>query len=93
VNSWYSWFDHTDLDTVLKNWNKKVLLLTGVATDYCVWQTAIDAQNFWYRPILLSDAIRGVAPDTTEAMVNKLSNLWIQIITKEKLIDLLTVNK
>ena len=93
VNSGYSWFDHTNLDEVLKNWNKKVLLLSGVATDYCVWQTAIDAKNLWYRPILLSEAIRGVAPETTETMIKKLWNLWIQIITKEQLIDLLNTNK
>ena len=89
VNSWYSWFDHTNLDEILKKWNKKVLLLSGVATDYCVWQTAIDAKNLWYNPVLISDAIRGVAPETTESMLNKLSTLWIQVITKEELLKLL----
>ena len=92
VSSCYSWFDHTNLDEILKNWNKKVLLLSGVATDYCVWQTAIDAKNLWYNPIVLSDAVRWVAPETTENMLKRLSDLWIQIITKEKLLKLLKLN-
>ena len=89
VSSWYSWFDHTNLDEILKKWNKKVLLLSGVATDYCVWQTAIDAKNLWYEPILLAGAVRGVAPETTVDMVSKLKSLWIQIMTKEGLLKLL----
>jgi len=90
VNSWYSAFDNTELDELLKSKGISNLLLTWVATDYCVWQSALDAKNLWYNPVLISDAIRGVAPETTENMLNKLSDLWIQIITKEKLIDLLT---
>jgi len=92
VNSWYSWFDHTKLDEILKRWNKKVLLLSGVATDYCVWQTAIDAKNLWYNPIILSDAVRWVAAETTENMLKRLSDLWIQIITKDKLLKLLKLD-
>ena len=89
VSSWYSAFDRTVLDKLLKSRNIKKLILTWVATDYCVWQSAIDAKNFWYEPIIISDAVRWVSPDTTSEMIDKLSGLWIQIITKEKLIDLL----
>lgn len=89
VNSWYSAFDHTKLDELLKSIDVKKLVLTWVATDYCVWQTAIDAKNLWYGSIVVSDAVRGVAPDTTSDMVEKLSNLWIQIMTKDELLRLL----
>lgn len=90
VSSGYSAFDHTKLDKLLKGANIKKLILTWVATDYCVWQSAIDALNLWYDPIVVSDAVKGVSPDTTSEMVNKLSNLWVQIITKDELIKLLT---
>ena len=89
VSSWYSAFDRTVLDKLLKSRNIKKLILTWVATDYCVWQSAIDAKNLWYEPIIISDAVRWVSPDTTSEMIDKLSGLWIQIITKERLIDLL----
>lgn len=88
VNSWYSTFDHTNLDKLLKSENIKNLILTWVATDYCVWQSAIDAKNLWYKPIMISDAVRWVAPDTTSEMIKRLSNLWIQIMTKDELLEL-----
>lgn len=89
VNSWYSAFDHTKLDEILKKWWKKTLILTGVATDYCVWQTALDAKSLWYEPYIIHEAVRGVSPDTTEKMIEKLKNSWIRIITKNELIQLL----
>ena len=89
VNSWYSGFDHTNLDEVLKKWWKKVLLLTWVATDYCVWQTALDAKNLWYEPYIIKDAVRGVAPDTTQKMVEKLKKYGVSIITQNDLFQLL----
>ena len=92
VNSWYSAFDHTNLDELLKSQNIKKLILTWVATDYCVWQSAKDAKKLLYDPIIISDAVRGVAPDSTEKMVKELSELWIQIITKDELLKLLNVN-
>ena len=92
VNSWYSAFDHTNLDEILKSENIKKLILTWVATDYCVWQSAKDAKKLWYDPIIISDAVRGVAPDSTEKMIKELSELWIQIITKDALLNLLKAN-
>ena len=89
VNSWYSAFDNTKLDEILKKWWKKTLILSGVATDYCVWQTALDAKNLWYDLCIINEAVRWVAPDTTEKMIEKLKNSWIRIITKNELIQLL----
>ena len=92
VNSWYSAFDHTNLDELLKSQNIKKVILVWVATDYCVWQSAIDAKNLWYEPILISDAVRWVATNTTSEMINKLWKLWIPVITEEKLVVLLENN-
>ena len=92
VNSWYSAFDHTKLDELLKSQNIKKLILTWVATDYCVWQSAIDAMKLWFSPIIISDAVRGVAPNTTSDMVNKLLIKWVLIITKDELLKLLEAN-
>ena len=89
VNAWYSAFDHTKLDEILKKWWKKTLILSWVATDYCVWQTALDAKNLWYEPYVIREAVRGVARDTTEKMIEKLKNSWIRIITWDELFQLL----
>lgn len=89
VNSWYSAFDNTWLDKLLKSKHIQNLLLTWVATDYCVWQTALDAKNLWYNPFIISDAVRWVSPDTTKKMIEKFKNSWIKIITKNELFQLL----
>lgn len=89
VNSWYSAFDNTWLDKLLNSKNIHNLILTWVATDYCVWQSALDAKKLWYNPIIISDAVRWVSKDTTEEMVKKLKNYWVRIITKNELFELL----
>ena len=89
VNSWYSAFDNTWLDKVLKSNNIKNLLLTGVATDYCVWQTALDAKNLWFNPIIISEAVRWVAPETTDNMLEKFNIENIKVITISELKEIL----
>ena len=89
VNSWYSAFDNTWLDKVLKDNNIKNLLLTGVATDYCVWETALDAKNLWFNPIVISDAVRWVAQETTDDMLKKFEVERIKVLTLSQLKDLL----
>jgi len=88
----YSGFDRTSLDTELKQRGKENLILTGVATDYCVGQTALDAVNLGYQTYLLSEAVRGVAVDTTQAKLNELLQAGVQLITLNQLSDLLSKN-
>jgi nicotinamidase/pyrazinamidase len=49
-----------DLDELLKKRNITDLYICGLATDYCVKATALDAALFGYRTILLLDACRAV---------------------------------
>lgn len=39
----------------------------GLATDYCVKWTALDAVGLGYRVVVVEDAVRGVAGETVEA--------------------------
>ena len=52
----YSGFFDTNLDTILKRYNVKYLLTTGVATNNCVEATIRDAYYRGYFPILVADA-------------------------------------
>ena len=92
LSSGYSGFDETTLDQTLKEQQKKILLLSGVATDYCVGQTALDAKNLGYQPYLIQEAIRGVAPTTTEKMLNELERNDIKVITISELSKILSQN-
>ncbi len=56
----YSGFQGTELDDILKSKGIKRLFIGGLATDYCVKNTVLDALELGYETILLLDAIKGV---------------------------------
>lgn len=85
----YSWFDETNLDEELKKRWKKILLIWWVATDYCVWQTALDGQEKWYQVYLVNEAIRWVTQETTDAMVKLLQDNEVRFISSMELFTIL----
>lgn len=56
----YSGFEDTGLEAHLNRLNTRRLFIGGLATDYCVLNTALDALARHYRVYLLEDAIRAV---------------------------------
>lgn len=56
----YSGFDETELADKLKNQGVKRVFVGGLATDYCVKNTVLDARELSFEVVLLLDAIRGI---------------------------------
>lgn len=56
----YSGFGETDLKYELKRNGIKRVFVGGLATDYCVKNTVLDALDLGFKTILLKDAIRGI---------------------------------
>jgi len=56
----YSAFEGTGLDELLRRLGVHRLWIGGLATDYCVLHTVLDARRFGFEVLLLTDAIRGV---------------------------------
>lgn len=56
----YSAFDGTGLDAALRGAGVRRLFIGGVATDYCVRATALDARLLGYEVVLLRDAVRAI---------------------------------
>jgi len=56
----YSGFDNTELDSLLKSKNIERLFVGGLATDYCVKATVLDALSLGYKVFVLLDAIKAV---------------------------------
>ncbi len=54
----YSGFEHSDLTENLKG--KQRLFVTGIATDYCVKATVLDALKLGFEVTLVTDAVKPV---------------------------------
>lgn len=62
----YSGFRGTPLDVVLKTYNIKYLIFTGIATNVCVESTLRDAFFLDYWPILMVDGTNNAGPPFTQ---------------------------
>ncbi|BAT71490.1 nicotinamidase/pyrazinamidase [Thermosulfidibacter takaii ABI70S6] len=73
----YSGFQGTILDQLLKERGIKRLFICGLATDYCVYNTALGGLNLGYQVFVLLDAIKGVNinPDDSEKALERLYQL------------------
>ena len=56
----YSEFEKTNLELYLKRQGIRRVLVGGLATDYCVKQTVLDACRLGFETFLLLDASRGI---------------------------------
>jgi len=70
IDSYSGFFDNdrrhsTGLDALLKRHRVSRLLLAGVATDYCVLFTALDARRLGFQVVVVKDGCRavGLAPN------------------------------
>ena len=62
----YSGFRGTNLDVVLKTFEAKYLVFTGIATNVCVESTLRDGYFLDYWPILVSDGTNNAGPPITQ---------------------------
>lgn len=54
--------------------------IVGVALDYCVGETALDAAKLGYDVTVYRDSTRAVAPDTGQAMTNRLKMEGVRVV-------------
>jgi nicotinamidase/pyrazinamidase len=68
-----------DLTTWLRSYDVESVDVVGIATDYCVLQTALDAAQAGFHTRVLLDLTAGVAPDSTSAAVGQLQAAGVQL--------------
>jgi nicotinamidase-related amidase len=56
----YSGFQGTTLEERLRELGVQTLFVSGLATDYCVRQTVLDARQAGFQAVLLLDAVKGI---------------------------------
>ena len=72
---------------LLNTFSIKELFVGGLATDYCVKWSVLDALKFGFNVLLLADAIIGVVlkPKDSEAAIEEMVSLGAKKMTFEKL--------
>jgi nicotinamidase/pyrazinamidase len=62
----------TELDNLLRLGGIKKLIIYGLATDYCVKATVLDALGAGYQVELVLNLCRGVSPETTKSAIQEM---------------------
>jgi nicotinamidase/pyrazinamidase len=72
----------TEMNQILQKNGIKELIVYGIATDYCVKATAIDAAAAGYKVTVIEGLSKGVAPDTTAKALEEMKAKGIIIKTE-----------
>lgn len=87
IDSYSSFFDNghlksTELGEYLKAQNVSAVYLLGLATDYCVKFSALDAREFGFETYLIEDACRGVNmhPSDSSKAVEAMRDAGVKIV-------------
>lgn len=86
----YSGFYLTDLEILLKGLKRSTLIITGVATNVCVYATALDAQQRDYRVVVISDCVAGTDRELHRAFLRNIEYVLGEVITAEEIIKRLS---
>jgi nicotinamidase/pyrazinamidase len=84
----YSGFDGTGLAATLRAQGVARVLVGGLATDYCVRATALDALRAGFETVVLADAVRpvDVEPGDGERALEEMRAAGAQLVTVEELL-------
>lgn len=70
----------TEMNETLKRNGVKELIVYGIATDYCVKATAIDAADAGYKVTVVEGLSKGVAPDSTVKALDEMKAKGITLV-------------
>ncbi len=82
----YSAFQGTVLNDLLKERGVKRVFICGVATDYCVFNTALGAINLGYFVFVLEDGVKGVSEESSRKALDKLLKRGAVLVKKGDLL-------
>jgi nicotinamidase/pyrazinamidase len=89
-DSYSAFFDDggaaTGLDDLLRQNHIDALLICGLAFDYCVKATALDAIRLGYTVIIIKELTAAVAPDSAEQAQQELTAAGVCFISAESLL-------
>jgi nicotinamidase/pyrazinamidase len=69
----------TSLGEHLRGRDVSEIDIVGIATDYCVRATALDALKEKFKVRVLPDLIAGVAPESSDAAIEEMAKAGIEV--------------
>ena len=92
IDSYSAFFENdkttiTGLDGYLKSLSIDTIYITGLATDYCVFYTAMDAVKLGFKVYIVEDAVKGVDVPigSLQNAINTMKNKGIKFIKSEEI--------
>jgi nicotinamidase/pyrazinamidase len=83
----YSAFEGTDLAAWLREHGVRRLFIGGLATDYCVKSTALDALAAGFDVVLLEDGVRAIDAADGRAAIEMLRERHAALANSDELLD------
>lgn len=78
-----AYLSFSQLARILFSAHIDTLVVVGLATDYCVLSSAIDAAKFHFNTIVIQDCTRGVAASSTKEAYEEMQAAEIHIVTNQ----------
>jgi ureidoacrylate peracid hydrolase len=85
----FSAFVGTELDMMLKTFDIRYLIFTGVATNICVESSLRDASHLQYLPILVSDGVAASPPSRQESTLANVREVFGWVTTSDNIVSAL----
>ena len=76
----YSGFEGTELAEILRKNGVRRVYVCGVATEYCVKATALDAVRHGFETYLLSDAVKGIRPGDEGKALREMERAGVKVL-------------
>jgi len=79
----------TGLEGCIKQTNIQTVIISGLATDYCVFYSAMDSRRLGFNTIVVSDAIRGVnyPEGSVEKAITEMKSAGIKFYSTQEILD------
>ncbi|CAF1206878.1 unnamed protein product [Didymodactylos carnosus] len=95
LDSYSAFYDNqklykTELDDILRQRNVTRVFVVGLATDYCVAYTALDANDLNYATYVVEDACRGVTNASVQAQIAYMKRQGVKIIHSNEVRSLIS---
>jgi len=85
----YSAFAGTNLDEILRTFDIRYLIFTGVATNVCVESSIRYAYHLEYFPVLVADASAAAPPERHESSIANIKQCFGRVTTTEEVLKVM----